>query len=73
LNNLQAATYHISVTDSKGCAESVDIIISQPANLTFSNQNVTSYGGSNGSVNLTPTGGATPYSYLWNTGATTED
>jgi hypothetical protein len=31
------------------------------------------YGGSNGSVDLMTVGGTSPYTYLWNNGATTED
>ena len=35
--------------------------------------NVSCVGGSNGTINLTPTGGVSPYTFLWNNGATTED
>jgi hypothetical protein len=34
---------------------------------------VTCFGANNGSVNLTPSGGTAPYTFLWGTGATTED
>jgi hypothetical protein len=35
--------------------------------------NVSCFGGSNGTINLTPTGGVAPYTFLWNNGTTTED
>lgn len=35
--------------------------------------NISCLGGSNGSINLSVTGGVPPYSYLWNTSAITED
>ncbi len=35
--------------------------------------NVTSYGGNNGAIDVAVSNGSTPYSFLWNDGATTED
>ncbi len=74
-NNLTAGTYTVTVTDANGCTTSTSVIISQPAqlNLTTAKTNAIC-GQNNGSINLTVTGGVSPYQYIWQTGGmTTED
>lgn len=44
-----------------------------PLGITGTQVNVSCFGGSNGSINTTPTGGVTPYTFLWNDGNTNED
>lgn len=75
LVSLVAGPYSITVTDANGCSGNGNTSISQPTALllTSSNSNVSCNGGSNGSINLSVSGGTAPYAYLWNTGATTED
>ncbi|HKR03607.1 MAG TPA: SprB repeat-containing protein [Bacteroidia bacterium] len=41
--------------------------------IQLSKTNITCYNARNGSVNLTVSGGTTPYTFQWSTGATTED
>jgi uncharacterized membrane protein len=57
-----------------GCSTvSSDITITQPTApllATATQQDVTCYNGTNGSINLAVTGGTSTYSYLWNDGAT---
>ena len=44
-----------------------------PLTLLITGTNISCFGFTNGSINLTPQGGTGPYLYNWNTGATTED
>lgn len=67
-------TYSVTVTDLIGCTKSstTTIGISNPAAFSVDN-NVSCFGGNNGSVNLSVSGGVAPYSFSWSNGATTED
>ena len=74
--NLVAGTYSVTVTDAQGCTASGTWTITQPSQLQIVNPvvtNVTINGGSNGSIDITVTGGTPPYEYLWSNGATTQD
>ncbi|HSU27204.1 MAG TPA: T9SS type B sorting domain-containing protein, partial [Chitinophagaceae bacterium] len=75
LTGLIAGTYSVTVTDAVGCTTSVTVTITQPALLVASetHSNVICHGGSTGSIDLTPSGGVGPYTYLWSNAATTQD
>ncbi|MFH1321251.1 MAG: T9SS type A sorting domain-containing protein [Bacteroidota bacterium] len=64
---LTAGTYSVIVTDSSGCTANDTVIISQPPALTASmtKTNVSCYGGNNGTATANPSGGTSPYTYLW--------
>ena len=74
---LRAGTYHLKVTDINNCESSADITLIQPAvvSLTFSVSNITcqSAGFNNGSIDLTASGGISPYTYIWSNGQITGD
>ena len=62
---LVAGSYTFTITDSKGCSTTVPVTITQPAVLaaTFTKTDVSCFGGNNGSVTFTTTGGTAPYSF----------
>jgi len=74
ISGLSAGSYSVTVTDANGCTASANTSISQPAalSLSFSVTDATA-GQSNGSVNLSVSGGTSPYSYQWSNGSTSQD
>ncbi len=75
LTDLSAETYSVVITDDNGCSVTEDIVVSEPATLSASGvaTNVSCNGGNNGTVDLTVTGGAAPYTYVWSNTATTQN
>ncbi len=76
LTELSAGTYSVTITDSNSCTATVSATITEPASVLFATTSLTHvscYDGSNGAINLTPSGGTAPYSFNWGGGITTED
>jgi gliding motility-associated-like protein len=75
LSGIPAGTYTLTVTDGNGCTTTVSATISQPATLTATetHADVLCNAGNSGSIDLTVSGGATPYTFSWTGGATSED
>jgi len=64
---LIAGVYTVAVTDNNHCTATASITLTQPQVLNMTTSfTQASCNLSNGSVTATPTGGTTPYSYLWN-------
>ena len=75
LTNVVAGTYTVTVMDATGCTRTcTSVVAPAPMIQTFAGgQNISCFGETNGSVDLTVLSGEAPYTYQWNNGATTED
>jgi hypothetical protein len=75
IENITTNNYFVLVTDAKGCVVQGSIFVGDPKGIltTETVKNPICYTGNDGSIELNVTGGNLPYSYLWNTGATTKD
>lgn len=75
ITGLTAGVYAVTITDANACTDVDNFTIIEPAPIgtSLTQVDVLCRGNSTGSINLTPSGGTTPYSYLWSTGATSQD
>lgn len=74
LQNLQPGTYSVTVTDANGCTAMASATVSEPPPIaiSFSTNQPACADDTNGSITAVVSGGNPPYTYLWNTGATTQ-
>ena len=76
LANISGGTYTLTVTDNNGCQTIETVVIDEPLSAlaaSGTSTNVSCFGGNDGTVDLTVSGGTAPYTYAWNNGRTTED
>ncbi|MBC7487245.1 MAG: gliding motility-associated C-terminal domain-containing protein [Cytophagaceae bacterium] len=76
ISGLTAGAYSVTITDANSCIQVLNFNISEPAPITITNAvtNVSCNSGSDGAITInTIAGGTAPYTFLWNTGATTQN
>ncbi len=79
VSNLSAGQYFVTATDANGCQIIDSITLTEPPILAsttavisdFNGQDISCFGANDGQVEVTPTGGTAPYTYIWNDGQTT--
>lgn len=75
-NGLASGNYLITLRDSKGCTDFVQVTIAQPNQMVAFVDSVTDIlcnGTNSGAIYITVTGGNGGYTFLWSNGAITED
>ncbi len=67
LIGLKAGKYSLTVSDSLGCTNNLDVTITQGTEIKINEVTtpVTCYGDDNGSITINPTGGTAPYTIEW--------
>ncbi|PCH95279.1 MAG: hypothetical protein COB85_04680 [Bacteroidetes bacterium] len=66
-------TYNVTITDNNNCTGTDSLVITDPPQLTTSmtSLDVSCNGLGDGSASVTPSGGTSPYNYLWSIAQTT--
>jgi hypothetical protein len=74
-SGLTAGIYTCTVTDANLCSTTQTFNITEPSaiSVTETHIDVSCFGGSNGSIDLTVSGGVGPYTFDWNSGTYTSE
>ncbi|MEO6760436.1 MAG: hypothetical protein ABIO24_13340, partial [Saprospiraceae bacterium] len=69
---LLAGCYSVTATDAGGCTATATITLNEPVEYQFTaSQNAVScFGGTDGSISISVTGNTAPYTFLWDDGQT---
>jgi gliding motility-associated-like protein len=73
LSNVKAGNYLVTVTDTKGCSDSLNIAMGEPSEFKLdvvANNGVSCFGIADGNITVNAVGGNAPYNYVWDNGVT---
>ncbi len=75
ITGLTAGNYTVKVTDANGCEITETFAVTQQPGMIITNTvtNLICFGDTNGAIDVTVSGGRSPYAFSWSNGATTED
>ncbi len=75
--NLVAGNYSVTIYDANSCTNVNYVTITEPStavsSLILSTTNPNCFGGNDGSITTSTTGGTPPYNYLWSNGEITQN
>lgn len=74
-SSLSPGSYSVTIYDNNQCSASISVLITEPTVLNISETLVDEKcnGDQIGQIQITTSGGASPYSYLWNDAATSQN
>ncbi len=74
LNNIPAGTYNVYAIDAAGCEGffTINVVDFPPLQLSIDPLDISCFGAMDGSITVTPSGGAGGYTFLWSNGETTD-
>ena len=73
---LEAGTYEVYATDQAGCADTIQVIITEPMDSVSAvviTETNSACGQATGSIDITASGGTAPYTFAWSNMTTDED
>jgi len=71
---ISGGNYNATITDFNGCTIQMDVIVEEPDSLLASGTVIDAVClGANGGIDISITGGVSPYQYLWSNGDTLQD
>ncbi|MBN4065994.1 T9SS type A sorting domain-containing protein [Candidatus Amoebophilus asiaticus] len=72
-SNLPAGNYNVVVTDADGCDNNAGVTLNDPTAMALlMNSTDASCGATDGTADVTPSGGTPSYTFAWSNGATTQ-
>ena len=74
-SNMSAGNYTVTVTDGNGCTAVENVVVTEPAAIVLNTSSAPTlcFGSSDGSIDLDVSGGTSPYTFDWNSGAYTDE